>query len=319
MDTSKFSLLAEMRNYINEVRPLPDVSSLKQDVLGLCGLMPQYDAMLQEQSALVDRAVEDFNSIQDKIASMKQEIDAEYGTMLEHLSTHKQYVDHLGISRNVRDHWVLYPSMTDYILLESNLIKDRWKYPAVCINAQYSELVDAMLSYDLLYLIDTDRDLLDKQREAIDDGGSNRLKYHPIADFDNLKFDAETLPVPRGLKFGVPLGQMAMVVAPNIFERFPAETAKTVLGQIKTLLRPGGRVVFNVFDAESASVAQLMSEGICAGITQGQMATIASELGLEVRAWHRALANDFIVVVLTLPGELSSIKVKSSTGFRRKS
>lgn len=319
MDTTKFSLLASMRSYINDVRPLPDASTLKEDVLGLAGLIPEYDSMLHEQAAKVDRAVSDFNDISNHIASMKKEIDEQYGTMLLHLSKHKRYDEFLAISRNVREHWVLYQSVLDHVLLESSMIKDRWKYPAVCINAQHSELIDAMLAYELLYLVDTDRDILEKQHEVFDDGGNLRLKQHPIASFAELDFNSETLPIPRGLKFGVPLGQMAMVVAPNIFERFPAETVKIVLDQIKPLLRPGGKIVFNVFDAESPSVAQLMHEGLASGVTQGQIANIAQELGLEVRGWKRALANDFVVVVLGLPGELKSIKVKSSTGFRKRS
>ena len=319
MDVTRFSLLAEMRRYINDVRPLPSVSDLRNDVQGLMGLMPEYNAMLKEQVDIVDRANADFQSIQSRIATMKQEIDKEYNEILAYLSTHDYFIKNLAISKSVREHWVLYPSVLDHVMVESSTIKDQWKYPAACINAQHFELVDSLLGYDLLYMIDADRTVLEKQFDAIDDGLSNRLKYHPVLDFEKLDFANQTFATPNGLKFGVPLAQMAMVVAPNIFERFPAETAKQVLEQIKTLLRPGGKVVFNCFDAESPSVAQLMSEGVCAGITQHQLGVIANELGLIVRLWQRVLANDFVVVVLELPGQLHSSKVKPSTGFRRRS
>lgn len=318
MNIKRFPILAEMRRYINDVRPLPSVADLKQDVQGLMGTMPEYTEMLQQQVDLVDRAVSDFESISDNIADMKKEIDAEYNEILAYLSSQKQFVDNLAISRSVREHWVLYPSVMESIMVEASMIRDQWKYPATCINAQHYDLIDTLLAFELLYLIDIDKTVLSKQQKAIDDGGSNRLKHHPIVDFESLEFASETS-IASDMKFGVPLGQMAMVVAPNIFERITPEVSKTVLGQIKTLLRPGGKIVFNLFDAESPTVAQLMVDGVCSGYTQGQMAAIANELGLVVQSWRRVLANNFIVVVLTMPGELHSVKVKSSTGFRRRS
>ena len=168
-------------------------------------------------------------------------------------------------------------------------------------------------------MVDPDRTILDQQHDAVEDGVKNRLKKHPVFNFEDLDFASQTHATPNGLKFGVPLGQMAMVVVPNVFERLPADTTKRVLEQIKPLLRPGGKIVFNVFDAKSPSIAQMMSEGICAGITQHQLYSIANELGLIVRSWQRVLANNFVVVVLAMPGELHSAKVKSSSGFRRRS
>jgi hypothetical protein len=319
MDITRFSLLAEMRQYINEVRPLPLVASLKEDIQGLMGLMPEYNTMLKEQVDIVDRTSSDFHSIQSCIATMKQQIDTEYNEILAHLSTHDYFIKNLAISKSVREHWVMYASVLDHILVESSIIKDQWKYPAVCINAQHINLVNTLLAFDLLYMVDPDRTILDQQYNTVEDGVKNRLKKHPVIDFEDLDFASQTHATSNGLKFGVPLGQMAMVAVPNIFERFPAETTKRVLEQIKPLLRPGGKIVFNVFDAKSPSVAQLMSEGICSGITQNQLTSIANELGLVVRSWQRVLANDFVVVVLAMPGELHSSKVKSSTGFRRKS
>lgn len=319
MDITRFSLLAQMRQYIDEVRPLPAIGSLKQDVQGLIGLMPEYNAMLKEQVDIVDRAGTDFHGVQSCIATMKQEIDAEYHEILAHLSTHDYFVKNLAISKSVREHWVMYPSVLDHVLIESSMIKDQWKYPAVCVNAQHVNLVNTLLSFDLLYMVDPDRTILDQQYDAVEDGVKTRLKKHPVFNFEDLDFANQTLPIPNGLKFGVPLGQMAMVAVPNIFERFPAETTKRVLEQIKPLLRPGGKIVFNLFDAESPSVAQLMADSVCAGITQNQLHSIANELGLVVRLWQRVLANDFVVVVLAMPGELHSAKVKSSSGFRRRS
>jgi hypothetical protein len=319
MDVTRFSLLAEMRRYINEVRPLPSVVSLKEDVQGLMGLMPEYDAVLNEQADIIDRANTDFQNTQSCIASMKQAIDAEYNEILAYLSTHDYFVENLAISKSVREHWVMYPSVLDHILVESSTIKDQWKYPAVCINAQHFDIVNTLLAFDLLYIVDTDRTLLDQQYNAVDEGTTNRLKKHPVFKFEDLDFASQVLPTPNGLKFGVPAGQMAMVAVPNVFERFPAETIKQVLTKIKPLLRPGGKIVFNVFDAESPGIAKLMSEGTCAGITKNQMNSIAYELGLVVRLWQRVLANDFVVVVLALPGELHSAKVKPSSGFRRRS
>ena len=281
--------------------------------------MPEYNAMLKQQVDIVDRASNDFQSIQSCIAGMKQEIDAEYNEILAHLSTHDYFIKNLAISKSVRDHWVMYPPVMDHMLVEASTIKDQWKYPAVCINAQHLDLVNTLLSFDLLYIVDPDRTIMDQQYNAVDEGVKVRLKKHPVFNFEDLDFAPQTLPTPNGLKFGVPLGQMAMVAVPNIFERFPAETTKQVLEQIKPLLRPGGKIVFNVFDAESPSVAQMMSEGTCAGITKNQLDNIANELGLIVRLWQRVLANDFVVVVLAVPGELQSAKVKNSSGFRRRS
>jgi SAM-dependent methyltransferase len=319
MDITRFSLLAEMRRYINEIRPLPALASLKEDVQGLMGLMPEYNAMLKQQVDIVDRASTDFVGIQSCIATMKQEIDTKYYEILAHLSTHDYFAKNLAISKSVRENWVMYSSVLDHILVEASMIKDQWKYPAVCVNAQHIDLVNTLLTFDLLYMVDPDRTMLDQQYDVVEDGVKNRLKKHPVFNFEDLDFANQTLPMPNGLKFGVPLGQMAMVAVPNVFERFPADTTKRVLEQIKPLLRPGGKIVFNVFDAESPSVAQMMADSICAGITQNQLNNIANELGLVVRSWQRVLANDFVVVVLAMPGELHSSKVKSSSAFRRKS
>jgi hypothetical protein len=318
MNINRFPILAEMRRYIKDVRPLPSVATLKQDVQGLMGPLPEYTEMLQQQVDLVDRAVSDFESVSASIGNMKKEIDTEYNEILTYLSSQKQFVDNLSISRNVREHWLLYPSIMENIIVEASMIQDQWKYPATCINAQHYDLIDTLLAFELLYLIDIDKTVLSKQQKAIDDGGSNRLKHHPIVDFEALDFASETS-IASDMKYGVPLGQMAMVVAPNIFERITPEVSKTVLGQIKTLLRPGGKVVFNLFDAESPTVAQMMVDGVCSGYTQEQIATIANELGLVVRSWRRVLADNFVIVVLAMPGELHSVKVKSSTGFRRRS
>lgn len=319
MDITRFSLLAEMRQYITELKPAPVIDSLKEDIQGLMGLMPEYNAMLKQQVDIVDRASNDFRAIQSCIATMKQEIDTEYNEILAHLSTHDYFVKNLAISKSVRENWVMYSSVLDHILVEASMIKDQWKYPAVCVNAQHINLINTLLSFDLLYMVDPDRTILDQQHDAVEDGVKNRLKKHPVFNFEDLDFASQTHATPNGLKFGVPLGQMAMVAVPNVFERLPADTTKRVLEQIKPLLRPGGKIVFNVFDAKSPSIAQMMSEGICAGITQHQLYSIANELGLIVRSWQRVLANNFVVVVLAMPGELHSAKVKSSSGFRRRS
>jgi hypothetical protein len=112
---------------------------------------------------------------------------------------------------------------------------------------------------------------------------------------------------------------MALVSAINIFERFPAETLQLCLTEVKKLLRPGGRIVFNVFDAHTPSVARQMSEGTISGITKQQMSSIANALGLNITTWTKVFANDFVVVTLTAPGQLQSSKTDPSRAVRRKS
>lgn len=316
MNTQGFAQLAEMRRLMHDMHSWPDLTEFKHVMQGMLGVLPDVSDKIQQELLVIAQCQQDFGLMHARMNAVGSDIDTQFETLLTFMSTQDHFSKNLEISKLVRDSWRVNQSTLDHMLLQIDCMHNVWKYPAACVNVQHDQVINAMLAFDYLYLIDCDPGLLTMQQQKQNNTVLHRLKAHVTTDFNQLDFGKKEF---DHLRFGMPQGQMAMVMIPNLFERHTAQSIKSQLTSIKTLLRPGGLVVANAFNAHSRSVAQMMQNGLCAGLTRAQAQDLAQDLQMHLKEYTVTCSNDDVVLIFQLPGQLHSSKIATSRAFRIKS
>ena len=313
----KFPFLAQMLDYLGQIQTTPRLDNFKTDVQNLLGIIPEHHDKLVSQITKIDQAQNILNQVVVDINSFANQIKTEYNDIFNHLNTKAWFHENLEISKRVREHWVVFDGHYNELLALVSSIDRIWRFPVACINAQHKEVIDALVSADLVYMMDTDPLILENNFKQTELSMQHKIKYHKISEFYNINFEASEL-LTIGT-YGVPINQMALVVIMNVFERFTADMLEESLIQLKKLLRPGGMIFFNVLDAEKDTIAKCMIEKSTSGMTKTKMQDICRATDYTLKYWKTVVAHNGICVVLQAPGQLNSIKSQPSTAYRKKS
>ncbi len=317
---SRFPRLAELRSLLNNFVSAVDCNPQLLAAQQLLALLPDVDQKVNHELQVLADCQQSLHDSHDRLMTLRDQVNDEYNSILEFVSTESWYRQHLPVEKHQRDKWFCSQGQLQDLLLVWTRINDPWKYPVAVINAQHEEIIKVLISCYLLYMIDVDRDLLLKQYNNIENSVQPRVKFHTLPNWNWDKLDLATSMGynEHQMNWGVPSGQMALVVVWNLFERFNLWAAENFLTQAKQLLRPGGQIMFNTFDADSPNAAAFMGEGKLGGMNKQQLAELAARLDLEISMWV-SHGSDFVSVLLTSPGTLHSDKTKWPTGIVKKS
>jgi hypothetical protein len=313
----RFPYLASMLDYLKQVEKLPVLTGYRASLQGLLGILPDQQDTIKQQIETCNSAEVLLQQIPPNIELIERKVKTEFNEIFDFLNTTEWFEKNLEISKSVREHWQIFDGHYNELVVLLSSIDRAWRFPMVCINAQHYAVVEALMVADYVYMVDPDPSLMQEHWKKTELTLQTKLKYHSVNDFHNMDFGpANSLNVTR---YGVPHGQMALVVCANIFERFTSTVMERTLTQIKPLLRPGGMIFFTVMDAEKDTTAKLMIEKTTSGITQSKMQEICANTGFGLKLWKTAVAHNGVCVVAQAPGELVSAKAQPSKAFRKKS
>lgn len=184
-----------------------------------------------------------------------------------------------------------------------NIIRARIKnfsnhlYPAMIIRPGLETFIKDMVSFDPLYLVDQNQELLFPSTLEFPEQYQRRLRPYTVDEYD------QSTPILDRL----PNNQFAMCLAYNFFNFKPMPVIERWLTEIYTKLRPGGRVMMTFNDCDNEKAVKL-AENYYACYTPGRMVrAVAQNIGYEIYfIWNDNVPSTWIE--LQKPGTFSSLR-----------
>lgn len=170
-------------------------------------------------------------------------------------------------------------------------------YPAMIIRPGLETFIRDMVSFDPLYLVDQDQDLLFPCTLEFPEQYQRRLRPYVIDEKDNS----------QSILGRLPDEQFAMCLAYNFFNFKPMSVIERWLAEIYSKLRPGGRLMMTFNDCDNEKAVRL-AESYYACYTPGRMVkSVAQSIGYEIYfVWNDSVASTWME--LQKPGNLTSLR-----------
>ena len=172
-----------------------------------------------------------------------------------------------------------------------------WRYPGLCVGPMRTSFVDEMLSSDPLYLCDIDEKLIDPLIERYNNIYKHRVRPYVIPKYENGK----------KLFREFPQEQFGIIFAGNFFEYIPLEDIEKILTEMKTLLRPGGTIMFTFNDCDNPRNIRLTERNYRTYTPKKLLKEIVAKIGFEFIFSYDATSG-FSWMEIKKPGELETIK-----------
>lgn len=183
-----------------------------------------------------------------------------------------------------------------------NIIRARIKnfsnylYPAMIIRPGLEAFIQDMVSFDPLYLIDQNQEMLFPSILQFPEQYQRRLRPYTVTESDS-----------QGILWQLPSNQFAMCLAYNFFNFKPLPVIEQWLTDIYEKLRPGGRLMMTFNDCDNEKAVRL-AENYYACYTPGRMLrSMAERIGFEIHfVWNDNVPATWIE--LQKPGTLVSVR-----------
>lgn len=192
------------------------------------------------------------------------------------------------------------PTLSDE---HDNIIRARIKnfsnnlHPGMIIRPGLETFIKDMVSFDPLYLVDHNDNMLFPSMIEFPDQYRRRLRPYIINERDY------TVPILSGL----PDNQFAMCLAYNFFEFKPLPVIERWLTEIFSKLKPGGRLMMTFNDCDNEKAVRL-AENYYACYTPGRMVrAMAEQIGYEIYfVWNDNVPTTWME--LQKPGTLTTLR-----------
>lgn len=312
--------LIELRTYLESLTGLNTLAEghakLKEEYTNMLGIDDVYSAEVSSRvMSELEQSITASKQLQDSAADLLSRITADINNIASEVSTKEYFNNNLRISDQTREAWSINEATINSVIIECS-DPHIWKYPACCINAQHPVLVEVLRSADLLYLVDCNPDLFTQHIDT----STNRVKTQRLFEFNGmLDLDKYLSRVSQHTRWGIPEGQMAIVLCWHLFERYTLEVMEEQMLNIKKLLRPGGRFIFSVNNASSIAGAKMVSLRSASFANKEMIQDLCQRVGLIFEKWEPIVGVTFALVSARLPGELHSVKTQASRGIIKKS
>ena len=313
--------LVSLRNHMLQMQSWdPAIQSHDTLYTDLCGLL----GTLDDISTAVATSVDIAHGITQTLGTLKQSIDQTFATIQNEIdtigdavSTKEFYTQNLQISNDTRKKF----HVTDYMLAEIAVatgLPDIWKFPTCIVNAQFNNMVEQVLAGDVVYLIDVDAEIIQQQISNVNPAIQSRMKSHKINDWHEIDLGQYISVIQPHNRWGLPLGQIGIILVSSIFERFNTEMISIVLNQLKPLMRPGGRIFFTVNNADNPAGATNVAIQANGYVTESRLRRLVEENGLIFKRWESVIAQTVALVEVAMPGVLQSSKYMASRTANKK-
>lgn len=257
------------------------------------------DPTLEQNLVDLNTSFNIFNNTVNRIKSdLKSAIvEAEKPWFLESYRLHEEEIwrhpaDHiLGLCMNS-----LSVELKDTI--ESRLaLYSSWHHAAMVIRPGDKSLINQMVSFDPLYILDRSYELLTPSVEHFPIMYQNRLRQYTIEDVVNTTYLDK-----------LPDQQFGLCVAYMYFNYKPFEIIKQYFIEIYQKLKPGGTLAFTFNDCDRIAAVKLVEQHFCCYTPGFLIEQLAESTGFEIV--YKSCEQDGPVTWLELkkPGTLTSIK-----------
>jgi SAM-dependent methyltransferase len=171
-----------------------------------------------------------------------------------------------------------------------------WRYPGMIIRPGNRDLIDHLVNYDPLYLVDIDSELLAPALERFNDQYQRRLGCYVIDEQDPEIFGA------------LPTGQFGFCVAIDYFNFKPVPVIRRYLEELFEKLRPGGTVAFSINDGDHVPALLLMESGFGCYTPGSAVIDAADDIGFELTYQYHSDGEPVTWLELRRPGDLHSLR-----------
>lgn len=303
--------LVALRNHMRHMQSWdPAVQAqqdLYKDLCELAGTLDDVSSVVAPEIAQAQNLLQNLHTIKQNINQVHELVQAEIDAIGAVVSTKEYYMQHLQITNDTREKFHVSNYMLNEVAVGTGLA-DIWKFPTCIVNAQFSHMVEQVLAGDVVYLIDVDADIIQKQIDNVNPAVQSRMKSHKINDWHNIELDQYISATQQHNRWGLPLGQLAIVLVSGIFERFNLEMIGVALGQLKPLLRPGGKLFVTVNNADSPAGANNIAIKANGYVTETKLRKLVEQQGLIFNQWTNVITQTFALVEIAAPGVLQSSK-----------
>lgn len=312
--------LVELRNLLADEKNINATEkqsiALHQHAQQMLGLSSQHAA--NQLVDLCQQACDLTANIHSHMQDLRSHVQQEIDNISQQAMSESYYNSYLDIDKETRQTWTIQQYTMQELVSEFNS-QDIWKYPVACINTQHRGVLDLLIPAGLIYLVDTDPTLLEKALADEDQAVRARVKLHRLDGWNRIDFSQKITRVRANLRWGLPLGQMSHVICWNVFERYTYDVAVKNLSLIRQLLRPGGKVIFSVNDADSRIGAQAAAGNTSSYMNKNLVQQMIESSNLELVSYRPVEGDNVYLVVAKMPGVLSSLKTRIPRGLIKKS
>jgi ElaB/YqjD/DUF883 family membrane-anchored ribosome-binding protein len=312
--------LVELRNLLADKKTIgaaeKQASALYQHVQQMLSLHANYTA--DELLDLCQQIKDLVYNTRDHMFDLKVRVQQDIDDLIQPTTSESYYNNNLGIDKETRQTWTIQQSAMEELVSEFNA-PDLWKFPVACINIQHRGVLDMLIPAGMIYLVDTDPTLLEHALADEDRMVLSRVKSHKLNGWTHMDFSQNITRVRANLRWGLPQSQMSHVVCWNLFQRFTYDVAVKNLSIIRQLLRPGGKVVFSVNDADSVVGAQAVAGNTSSYMTKSLVEKLVQSAEMELLSYRAVEGDNVYMVVAKMPGVLCSLKTHMPRGLIKKS
>jgi hypothetical protein len=314
--------LIELRNLLLDTSQLAvaltAVQAYSEHAKHMLGTSELYQAKAVDYGHQVDCMIDTLAKTANQCTQLADQIQQDIDHVTQPLLSQEHFDRHLQIGYAARKSWAV-PQETMVELVAEFNQPDVWKYPVACINAQHTGVLDILLPAKLIYLVDADQEYLDGAYAAEHAQVQARVKKHKLQSWNELDFASNITRVRQNLRWGLPTAQMSHVFCWNLFERYTYHVAVKNLAVIKTILRPGGKVIFGVNNADSVIGAQAATSNTSSYMTHDMVMKLLHEVQLELVSYRRVIGDNVCMVVAKASGDLHSLITHPARGLVKKS
>jgi hypothetical protein len=171
-----------------------------------------------------------------------------------------------------------------------------WHHAGMIIRPGHEDWINLLVGCDPLYLVDTNRDLLDPAVLRFNDQYQRRLRTYEAAE--NLT-DAILKQLPQE--------QFAFCLVYNFFNFKPMELVTKYLSELFYKLKPGGTVALTINDCDRTGAVKLAESGFKCYTPKSAVVAHCQNLGFELLTnFHIDAASTWLE--FQRPGELTSLR-----------
>jgi hypothetical protein len=193
----------------------------------------------------------------------------------------------------------------DLLCLRVEMLGERM-LPSMVIHPHDLRIIDVLAPHSAtIYVADESDYMLNESKKRLDSVGhaSSMIRTYntgPAADTD-----LRTLPV----------GQLALIVCWYLPQVFTLPMIDDLLRRCSDLMRPGAHIILGINDCQTVQAATLASPPVVRSyMTRELLEPVVQKNGMEIRSWE-SVDTETVMVAIAMPGELTKIKAKASTGI----
>jgi SAM-dependent methyltransferase len=177
------------------------------------------------------------------------------------------------------------------------------QYPALEIGPGDGQFTPYMVAGDPLYLVDINREFLDKTLELFPIEYQKRVRTYQI---DTHGFGDNDLS-------NLPQNQFGFVLAIDVMDFYTWDFVSDYLKNIYQVLRPGGVLMFTYNNCEDAYAVNLVERGVRGWATEQDLRQLCHDIGYEIITTKNIPGQTYWAEIRK-PGKLETIKIQQAMG-----